>query len=69
MVKFPVDKSSIISSFSISLDKYLCEKKNSELLNSLLDHNSIIMQHFKKKKIEEMISSEKNIKLNLELNF
>ena len=50
--------------FSISLDKYLCEKKNSELLNTLLDHNSIIMQHFKKKKIEEMISSEKNIKLN-----
>ena len=50
--------------FSIPLHKYLCEKKNRELINTLLDQNSIVMEHFKKEKIESMISNESNIKQN-----
>lgn len=50
--------------FSIPLHIYLCEKKNRELINTLLDQNSIVMEHFKKEKIETMISNESNIKQN-----
>ena len=50
--------------FSIPLEKYLIEKRSLDILQSLIDPNSIICDYFDKDKISKMISNKKNIKDN-----
>tara|TARA_Y100000389_G_C17465126_1_gene524820 strand:- start:1186 stop:3033 length:1848 start_codon:yes stop_codon:yes gene_type:complete len=50
--------------FSIPLEKYLTEKRGIDILQSLLDPNSIISDYFDRSKISKMITNKKNIKEN-----
>ena len=50
--------------FSIPMEKYLVEKRGIEILQSLIEPNSIICDYFDRSKISEMISSKKSIKEN-----
>jgi asparagine synthase (glutamine-hydrolysing) len=50
--------------FSIPLEKYLIEKRSIDILQSLIDPNSIICDYFDRDKISDMIANKKNIKDN-----
>ena len=50
--------------FSIPLEKYLTENRGIEILQSLIDPNSIICDYFDRSKIKEMIATKKSIKEN-----
>ena len=46
------------------MEKYLVEKRGIEILQSLIEPNSIICDYFDRSKISEMISNKKSIKEN-----
>lgn len=50
--------------FSIPIEKYLIENNGLEILQTLIEPNSIISEYFDKKKITKMISNKKNIQNN-----